>query len=124
MNRRDYGIFREGYEAARRGAGLSDAPHGGRDGDLWRRGLAAALDEEEAHGTTERTADHDGEDEAEDNRRGPLAETRCTATGGGPGSGCTATQPGQEEDGGGRPADRRGPGLHAAGGQGSTFTSL
>jgi len=59
MNRRDYAIFREGYEAGRRGAGLSDSPHGGRDGGLWRQGLAAFLDAEE-HGTEERTAQHEG----------------------------------------------------------------
>ena len=45
MNRRDYQVYQTGREAAAGGAGLSDDPHGGRDGDLWRRGVADWLDE-------------------------------------------------------------------------------
>jgi len=47
MNRRDYTIYMLGYHDAGRGAGLSDSPHGGRDGDLWRDGVRSWLD---AHG--------------------------------------------------------------------------
>jgi len=45
MNRRDYTIYMLGYQAAAGGAGLSDSPHGGRDGDLWRGGVRSWLDE-------------------------------------------------------------------------------
>lgn len=45
MNRRDYTIYMHGYHDAARGAGLSDAPYGGTDGFLWRRGVATWLDE-------------------------------------------------------------------------------
>jgi len=45
MNARDYRIYCSGREAAARGAGLSDSPHGGSDGDLWRDGVRSWLDE-------------------------------------------------------------------------------
>jgi len=45
MNARDYRLHLDGREAAARGAGLSDSPHGGRDGDLWRGGVRSWLDE-------------------------------------------------------------------------------
>lgn len=45
MNRRDYTIYMLGYHEAAAGAGLSDNPYGGRDGDLWRSGVTAWLDE-------------------------------------------------------------------------------
>ena len=45
MNARDYRIHLDGKEAAARGAGLSDSPHGGKDGDLWRGGVRSWLDE-------------------------------------------------------------------------------
>ena len=45
MNARDYRLHLDGREAAARGAGLSDSPHGGRDGDLWRGGVRTWLDE-------------------------------------------------------------------------------
>ena len=45
MNQRDYRLHLDGREAAARGAGLSDSPHGGRDGDLWRGGVRSWLDE-------------------------------------------------------------------------------
>ena len=45
MNRRDYDLFREGRWHAENGRGLSDSPHGGRDGDLWRGGVRSWLDE-------------------------------------------------------------------------------
>ena len=45
MNRRDYHLHLDGYAAAARGAGLSDSPHGGSDGDLWRGGVRSWLDE-------------------------------------------------------------------------------
>lgn len=53
MNARDYRLHLDGKEAAARGAGLSDSPHGGRDGDLWRGGVRAWLDE---HGDHDRPA--------------------------------------------------------------------
>lgn len=46
MNQRDYQLYLEGYHAAAHGSGLSDDPHGGRDGDLWRRGVKSWLDEQ------------------------------------------------------------------------------
>jgi hypothetical protein len=45
MNSLDYAMFLQGREAAARGAGLSDSPHGGSDGDLWRAGVRSWLDE-------------------------------------------------------------------------------
>ena len=45
MNARDYRLHLDGREAAARGAGLSDSPYGGRDGDLWRGGVRSWLDE-------------------------------------------------------------------------------
>ena len=45
MNRRDYRLHLDGYQAAARGAGLSDSPHGGTDGDLWRGGVREWLDQ-------------------------------------------------------------------------------
>jgi hypothetical protein len=45
MNRRDYLLHVAGRQAAASGAGLSDAPYGGRDGDLWRGGVRSWLDE-------------------------------------------------------------------------------
>jgi hypothetical protein len=45
MNRRDYILYLDGREAAAAGSGLSDSPHGGRDGDLWRGGVRSWLDE-------------------------------------------------------------------------------
>ena len=45
MNARDYRIHLDGKEAAARGAGLSDSPHGGKDGELWRGGVRSWLDE-------------------------------------------------------------------------------
>ena len=45
MNRRDYALFCEGRWHAENGRGLSDSPHGGRDGDLWRGGVRSWLDE-------------------------------------------------------------------------------
>jgi len=45
MNARDYRLHLDGRQAAARGSGLSDSPHGGRDGDLWRSGVATWLDE-------------------------------------------------------------------------------
>jgi hypothetical protein len=50
MNRRDYAIFQDGRTAAAHGSGLSDSPHGGRDGDLWRQGVQAWLDENDQDG--------------------------------------------------------------------------
>jgi len=50
MNRRDYRLHLDGREAAARGAGLSDSPHGGRDGDLWRGGVRSWLDENDQDG--------------------------------------------------------------------------
>ena len=47
MNRRDYAIYMHGYHDAARGSGLSDSPYGGTDGFLWRRGVAAWLDEQD-----------------------------------------------------------------------------
>ena len=44
MNRRDYALYQEGETAAAHGAGLSDSPHGGRDGLLWRSGVRTWLD--------------------------------------------------------------------------------
>lgn len=44
MNQRDYRLHLDGREAASRGAGLSDSPYGGRDGDLWRGGVRSWLD--------------------------------------------------------------------------------
>lgn len=48
MNMKDYQVHLEGYAAAALGSGLSDAPHGGRRGDLWRGGVRVWLDEHEA----------------------------------------------------------------------------
>jgi hypothetical protein len=45
MNQRDYRLYLDGREAAAAGKGLSDSPHGGTDGDLWRRGVRSWLDE-------------------------------------------------------------------------------
>ena len=45
MNRRDYQLHLDGRQAAGGGAGLSDSPYGGRDGDLWRSGVRSWLDE-------------------------------------------------------------------------------
>lgn len=45
MNARNYRLYLDGREAAARGAGLSDSPHGGRDGDLWRDGVRSWLAE-------------------------------------------------------------------------------
>ena len=45
MNQREYRLHLDGREAAARGAGLSDSPHGGPDGDLWRGGVRSWLDE-------------------------------------------------------------------------------
>lgn len=53
MTARDYRIFCEGRKAAAGGAGLSDSPYGGRDGDLWRQGVADHLREHEADGEVE-----------------------------------------------------------------------
>jgi len=50
MNARDYRIHLDGYAAAARGSGLSDSPHGGRDGDLWRGGVRSWLDEHDDQG--------------------------------------------------------------------------
>ena len=47
MNSRAYRLFLEGRKAAKAGAGLSDSPHGGMDGDLWRAGVRDVLDAEE-----------------------------------------------------------------------------
>ena len=47
MNQRDYRLYLEGREAAERGAGLSDTPYGGRDGNLWRRGLLSWINDNE-----------------------------------------------------------------------------
>lgn len=46
MTRRDYRLYLEGYQAAAHGSGLSDSPYGGKDGDLWRRGVRSWLDEQ------------------------------------------------------------------------------
>lgn len=56
MNARDYRLHLDGREAAARGAGLSDSPHGGRDGDLWRGGVRSWLDE---HPDPEKTTAQD-----------------------------------------------------------------
>jgi hypothetical protein len=45
MNRREYQLHLDGYQAAAHGAGLSDSPHGGADGFIWRQGVSAWLDE-------------------------------------------------------------------------------
>jgi hypothetical protein len=50
MNQRDYAIYHEGRAAAANGAGLSDSPHGGRDGILWRQGARAWLNENDQAG--------------------------------------------------------------------------
>jgi hypothetical protein len=50
MNKRDYAIYQDGRTAAAHGSGLSDCPHGGRDGILWRQGLRSWLDENEQDG--------------------------------------------------------------------------
>jgi hypothetical protein len=39
MNQRAYAVYSDGYQAAARGAGVSDSPHGGMDGVLWREGV-------------------------------------------------------------------------------------
>lgn len=62
MNARDYRLHLDGREAAACGAGLSDSPHGGRDGDLWRGGVRSWLDE---HGD-ETDPDGDGRPPAQE----------------------------------------------------------
>jgi hypothetical protein len=46
MNAQAYRLFLEGRKAAWNGAGLSDSPYGGMDGDLWRAGVRDVLDDE------------------------------------------------------------------------------
>jgi hypothetical protein len=64
MNAKDYRLHLDGYQAAATGSGLSDSPHGGRDGVLWRGGVQAWLDENDqaADGRpqTQKTALQDG----------------------------------------------------------------
>ena len=64
MNQRDYRLHLDGYTAAATGSGLSDSPHGGRDGFLWRGGAQAWLDENDPDGSgrpqTQETALQDG----------------------------------------------------------------
>ena len=45
MNQRARAIFIHGYHEAAAGAGLSDNPYRGADGDLWRSGALTWLDE-------------------------------------------------------------------------------
>ena len=65
MNARDYRLHLDGYQAAARGAGLSDSPHGGRDGDLWRGGVRSWLDEH---------PDPDGDETGDLDQAGPDPE--------------------------------------------------
>lgn len=51
MNGRDYTIYQDGRAAAGNGAGLSDCPHGGRDGVLWRQGLRSWLADNDPDGS-------------------------------------------------------------------------
>ena len=57
MNQREYHLYLDGRQAAAGGAGLSDSPHGGIDGDLWRSGVRSWLDDHGNEGGAARSVD-------------------------------------------------------------------